>query len=202
MYKINYKSSSRDSMLTNQTKSVKRINIDDDDNLSIISCETNSDVQENPKQNEVKKNFRSIIKNPNSQSNLDNFPNRKGVLDREKTNLSSLLTFNGKANYYGFSKESSPVQYINYDRYKIQKPPMKSINKAAEILKDNFKAEQEINLRINTYLEKHRESIKKHRNTYIEYFNFLSLSVVGHKNLNHNPSFKLPIIKDGRLLFR
>ncbi len=189
-------------MLTNQTKSVKRINIDDDDNLSIISCETNSDVQENPKQNEVKKNFRSIIKNPNSQSNLDNFPNRKGVLDREKTNLSSLLTFNGKANYYGFSKESSPVQYINYDRYKIQKPPMKSINKAAEILKDNFKAEQEINLRINTYLEKHRESIKKHRNTYIEYFNFLSLSVVGHKNLNHNPSFKLPIIKDGRLLFR
>ena len=157
MYKIHFKSSSKDSMLTNQSKPVKTFNIDfkDDDSLSIISCETNSDVAESPKQNKVKKNFQSLDKNQYNQ--LDKLQHRKGGLDREKTNLSSLLTFNGKANFNGRSKDTSPKQFINYERYRIQKPLIKSINKV-ENIKDNFKAEQELNVRLNMYLDKHRES--------------------------------------------
>jgi hypothetical protein len=133
------------------------VDFQDDDSLSIISCESNSEVNDEVK-TELKKSTHFIDKSLNREfksgsENLSSQTSFDYKMNKEKSYLASLLMLNGKTSNHnnGYRKIKSPSKQLL--KYRNQKPTIKS-----ETIKDDCKIEQELNIRINVYLEKHRES--------------------------------------------
>ena len=146
------------------------IDFQDDDSLSIISCETNnSDVE-----NEIKKELKKTIPESTNQNHFHDdslinrefksdseylFTNRTSFnfkMSKEKSYLSSVMMSNGSnASIQNGIQKKSPLKKVF--SFRNEKPTIKSLIKAGNT-KDDCKIEQELNIRINIYLEKHRES--------------------------------------------
>ena len=149
---------------------------DNDENLSIISCETISDIDEtrdissfmrkgqlkNNRDSEAKKNeinFDKYQKNSMRvfEKVLNNFRERKPIFMSKKSN--EILT---SISLQDFKYQSEMKQKFRHENLKknafpekciLQNPTLK-LPKEVNILRNGCRMEPEINLRINIYLEK------------------------------------------------